>query len=229
MILPLTLFGALQPELSGGRNIELLLMSNLTRWQIVLGKWFVGSVLSFLMLVSLIPYWLVRYLIGSVGDVGFEVLQIVGILTGNATMNAIVIGASGFRNYVGRLFMIFLSAQCGYLTGLASMIGMARYIGSSMTVMNWIISILSGALATALIVALNLQMARAKLRLFENPLDPPSTALIVVLIICTPIMAGITSAMTGGWGGWVMILLLFILVIMIDPGPGRKNRKWAQA
>ena len=55
VIMPLTNIGALRPELAGGRNVELLLMSNLSRWEIVRGKWMVGFALSCLMLVSLIP------------------------------------------------------------------------------------------------------------------------------------------------------------------------------
>lgn len=229
VVLPLTLFGALQPELAGGRNVELLLMSNLSRWQIVLGKWFVGSVLSGLMLVSLLPYWLVRYLIGSVGNVGIEFAQIFGIIVTNATMNAIVIGASGFRNYVGRVCIIFMSALCGYLTSLGGVMGIFGFSGATPSTFDWVLGALASFASMGLIVVLNLQMGRAKLRLFENPLDPPSTALIVVLIICTPIMVGITAGVTGGKGGWVMVLILLGLGLMIDPGPGKKNRKWAQA
>lgn len=229
LVLPLTLFGALQPELAGGRNVELLLMSNLSRWQIVLGKWFVGSVLSGLMLISLIPYWLVRYMIGSVGNVSVEAIQIVGVLATNATMNAIVIGASGFRNYVGRVFMILLSGICSYLTFLGGVMGIVGFGGGTPSTGTIILSSCAGLVAMALIVVLNLQMGRAKLRLFENPLDPPSTALIVVLIICTPIMVGITAGVTRGKGGWIMVLILLVLGLLIDPGPGRKNRKWAQA
>lgn len=232
LVLPLTLFGALQPELRGGRNVELLLMSNLSRWQIVLGKWFVGSVLSGLMLVSLIPYWLVRYLIGSVGNVGVEVAQIFGIIIANATMNSIVIGASGFQNYVGRVFMIIVSAICCYLTamgGVIGIIGMSGFSGATPSSWMVVLAFFASLISMALIVVLNLQMGRAKLRLFENPLDPPSTALIVVLIICTPIMVGITAGITKGKGGWVMVLVLLVLGLLIDPGPGKKNRKWAQA
>lgn len=229
-VLPLTLFSALRPELAGGRNVELLLMSNLSRWQIVLGKWFVGSVLSGLMLVSLLPYWLVRYLIGNVGNVGIELAVIFGVLVTNATMNAIVIGASGFRNYVGRVCMILLSALCGWLTVLGGVAGMLRFLtGRTPGAFDIIFGVFGCLAVMALIVVLNLQMGRAKLRLFENPLDPPSTALIIVLIICTPIMVAITAGVTIGKGGWVMVLILLALGLFIDPGPGKKNRKWAQA
>ncbi len=228
-VLPLTLIGSLQPELAGGRNVELLLMSNLSRWQIVLGKWYVGSVLSGLMLISLIPYWLVRYLVGSVGSIGVELLLMFGIVLINATMNAIVIGASGYRNYVTRVFMIFVSALFAFFTVMGGVRSLFRFATRSLGTGEIIFLVTTGLATMALVVILNLQMGRAKLRLFENPLDPPSTALIVVLIICTPILVGITAGITLGKGGWLMIAILIALGIMIDPGPGRKNRRWAQS
>ena len=105
VLMPLTLFGALQPEVSDGRNIELLLLSNLTRWQIVLGKLIVGSALSALMMVSLLPYMLMRYFIGDV-ELVQNAVSVARLMMLNALMNAIVIGASGVRNYVGRVFLI---------------------------------------------------------------------------------------------------------------------------
>ena len=63
--MPLSGFGALQPELHPGRNIELLLLANLSRWQIVIGKWLVMTSLAGLILVSLLPYLLIRHYIGG--------------------------------------------------------------------------------------------------------------------------------------------------------------------
>lgn len=226
-ILPLTQFGALQPELSSGRNVELLLMSNLSRWQIVLGKWAVGSALSMLMLVSLLPYWIVRYMIGSIGNIGTEISIIITIIVANAMINSIVIGASGFRNYVGRAAMILLSLGC-----CAATFSIVVF-REPLDIFDWY-KYVAGVIAAALIVCLNLQLGRAKLRLYENPLDPPSSALIIVLIICTWIVVGIArmivaSTMSFDVGAMVMAGLLLWLTLMIDPGPGKKNRRWAQA
>ncbi len=218
LVLPLTQFGALQPELAKGRNVEILLLSNLSRWQIVLGKWFVGTVLGMLMLTSLIPYWLVRYLIGSIGDFGTEFLQIIGIVLINALMNAIVVGASGFRNYIARGFLIFLSAISCQLTQAAALGAMMASPSPNFVAIPFVM-----LLVTAQWIALSLQLGRAKLRLFESPLDPPGSAPIIVLIICSPILTGIISAFSGGHAGWIGNLLLLFLILMIDPGPGKKR------
>ena len=227
IILPLTLFSALQPEVSRGRNIELLLLSNLSRWQIVLGKWFVGSTLSGLMLISIGPYWMVRYVIGNIEHVGLELAMVGGLIATNAVMNAVVIGASGFRNFVGRVFMIILGAVFSWLTFAATMGAFFAGRTPTATRIGW--SIFVGIIGATLSVVLNLQLGRSRLRLFENPLDPPSTALIVVMILCAPVLIGITLAFTGGYGGWTMSLAWLAMALLVDPGPGKKQRKWAHA
>ncbi len=228
IVMPLTLFGALQPEISAGRNVELLLMSNLTRWQIVRGKFLVGCVLSGLMMVSLLPYLLIRYFVGDV-----ELLQnagmVIALMLGNALMNAIVVGASATRNYVGRVFIIGFTVICYGFVSLA--IGIAASTGSGTF---GVLFVLAGT--SFLYIVLSLQLGRAKLRVFENPLDPPSTALIIVLIVLSPVAVGMTMgmfAMLGGFwsmaGGVAAIVGLTILALLLDRGPGKKKPiGWAQ-
>ncbi|MCB1232758.1 MAG: hypothetical protein KDN19_21110, partial [Verrucomicrobiae bacterium] len=79
VVMPLTNIAALRPELNDGRNVELLLMSNLNRWQIVRGKWLVGFTLSGLVLISMIPYLLTRYFVGGV-DLVDTLLIVIGLL-----------------------------------------------------------------------------------------------------------------------------------------------------
>ena len=225
--MPLTLFGALQPEVSDGKNIELLLMSNLTRWQIVLGKLLVGSALSGLMLISLLPYILMRYFVGNV-ELVKSALGVLGLILINAMMNAIVIGASGFRNYVGRVFLIIFVFICYTITSSITAFSFLS-VGTS-----W--SFISTIITSLLFVVLSLQLGRAKLRVFENPLDPPATALIVVLFVACPIFLGIAMAMLSAFGapgrligGPLMMLGMLVLATLIDRGPGRKKPvRWAQ-
>lgn len=222
--MPLTLFGSLQPEVSAGRNIELLLMSNLSRWQIVRGKLFVACSLSGLMMVSLFPYLLIRYFIGNV-EVIENVMTVASLMFGNALMNAIVIGASGIKNYVGRVFMI------GFVLISYSIVSL---------IMGTAVGGLSGLVAlpvvSILYIILALQYGRAKLRLFENPIDPPSTVLIVLLIVLIPLLAGVAMAMLadlgGVWrviGGVAMVSGLAVFFLLLDRGPGKKKPvTWAQ-
>ncbi len=236
VILPLTLFGALQPELMGGRNIELLLMSNLTRWEIVRGKWLVGSTLSGLMIVSLVPYALTRYFIGGVGLLQ-SILVIFLLAITNAAMNGIIIGASGFKNYFIRIILIGVSLVSSAITTTLCLIPVG--IASSMSarsggnpIFEITMGVVLGSLSAALFIAYGLQLGRAQLRLYENPIDPPSSGLIIALIIFTPIIVGVTALSTagiGGFGGIIGVIGLFILALFIDRGPGRNSQiRYAQ-
>ncbi len=228
VMMPLTLFGALQPEISSGKNVELLLLSNLTRWQIVRGKFSVGCVLSCLMMVSLLPYLLIRYFVGNVELVA-SVEHVLILMLGNALMNAIVVGSSGIRSYVGRVFMIGF-IFCNYVTITAISISITSSTGGPFGFIVFL------AVTSILYIVLALQLGRAKLRVFENPLDPPPTALVIVLIVLSPIaiaMAFGLFAITGGIGssvaGLVAIAGLVVLSLLLDRGPGKgKVINWAQ-
>jgi hypothetical protein len=217
LILPLTQFAALQSEVGAGRNIELLLASTLTRWQIVWGKFLVAASLSGLLLVSLLPYLLLRYFLGNV-----ELTSIAGLVAttylGNLVMNAIVIGASGYRNPVGRVAVIvyfYLIYSFTMLGGLRGLTG-GGFFGAS-TIFAYVAYVLAGAL----IVVLMLQLGRSRIKLFEDPLDPPSSAGVFAIGFLVPIANGIAYAIGGGIASCVVLGLLFWLVLMIDRGPGR--------
>ncbi|MDB4662801.1 ABC transporter permease [Verrucomicrobiales bacterium] len=228
--MPMTLFGALQPELQSGRNVELLLMSNLTRWQIVRGKWIVGSVLAGLMLVSLIPYALTRYYLGGVGVVE-SILMIAVLGVGNAVSNGIVIGASGFRNIIVRVIIIGVCAISCSITTSICVLPVLGFSGSGggPSVWEMTLGVILGAITSALFVVYGLQLGRAQLRLYENPLDPPSSGLIIALIIFTPIIVGVTMISTHALGpfsivgGVVGTIGLICLALVIDRGPGKNS------
>ncbi|MBL9155653.1 MAG: hypothetical protein JNK37_24470 [Verrucomicrobiales bacterium] len=227
LVMPMTHIGALRPELGDGRNIELLLMSNLDRWQIVWGKWLVGFVLAMLMLVSLLPYLLARYFAGGVELMDY-LLTLIGVVLGSGLLTGIAVGASGFGNLLGRFFLIgvglfsawgsVMAAGWRFFEKTASATGGAAF---------WpgLASVAVSALVAALYVVYGLQLGRARLRLFENPIDPPASGLIIALIIFTPIVTGIATAVTVGWGAWVAVAGLLGLALSIDRGPGRSGAR----
>jgi hypothetical protein len=206
LALPMTLFGALQSEVGRGRNIELLLTSHLTRWQIVLGKFFVAATLSGILLVSILPYLLLRYFLGNVELTG--VIGLVGrTYCANLGLNAIVIGASGFTSYIGRFFAIV------YLLVLFGLTKLPAFFAS-----------LSILFATACMVALGLQLGRARLKLFEDPIDPPTSAGVFALAFLLPAVNGLAWGFGGIFASIVVMVILFFLSLRIDPAPSYKNR-----
>jgi hypothetical protein len=228
VVMPLTSIAALRPELSDGRNVELLLMSNLDRWQIVRGKWLVAFTLSMLMLVSLLPYMLTRYFAGGT-ELIIDFLIVAGVIIGNALLTGIAIGASGFGNLLGRIFLFGMGALSAWGTIMgASFRFMMPGPLSGTAVGSSIVAILVSALVAALYVVYGLQLGRSRLRLFENPLDPPASGLVIALMIFTPIVVGVASAATLGYAGWVAVGGLLALALSIDRGPGRKAKAVAR-
>ncbi len=219
LLLPLTQFGALQSELGRGRNIELLLCSQLSRWQIVRGKFFVACSLSGLLLISLVPFLLIRYFIGGV-ELVENVSQVAALWMGNATMNAIVIGASGFANYITRGFVILLASIAHTIT-VATVPVVVGFAGTVSVPTAGYFAAFAGAIPFLL---LGLQLGRSRLRIFENPEDPPATGVVLILIFCLPILHGIAIA-AGGLTGSVAILAgVSVLALLIDRGPGRRKQ-----
>ncbi|MCB1086941.1 MAG: hypothetical protein KDM63_07840 [Verrucomicrobiae bacterium] len=223
IIMPLTNIAALRPELSDGRNVELLLMSNLNRWQIVRGKWLVGFTLAMLMLVSLIPYLLTRYFAGG-AELFNDLFMILGVILGNALLTGLAIGASGFGNLLGRFLLMGIGtlSAWGTMAGTSWLFISFAFSGTGSAVI-WpaLATVVSGALVAVLYTVYGLQLGRSRLRLFENPLDPPASGLIIALIIFTPIVVGVATAITAGFGAWVAVAGLLALALSIDRSPGK--------
>ncbi|MEM0926497.1 MAG: hypothetical protein AAGJ83_10705, partial [Planctomycetota bacterium] len=195
VVLPLTMMASLQHELASGRNVELLLLSNLDRWQIIRGKWLVSCLLSGLMLLSIIPYMLTRFFIGGV-SFPETLMTIYALILLNATVSALAIGASGFQNYIGRIALFGVATGACAIVA-AVLIGTSRVYDSPIDGFWKVAAALAYPLAGACLYTLyGLQLGRARLRLFENPYDPPASGLIIALIIFSPIIIGMMAGVS---------------------------------
>ena len=219
LLLPLSLFDALQPELGRGRNVELLLTSQLSRWQIVRGKLLVASTLSTLLLTSLLPYFLIRYFLG-----GVELTTLFGtmfsLLFSNMAMNAIIIGASAFSSYVWRLFIILLLVLFYNFSSGSYAIRSAIMGGSPA---NAALDLAGRGLITALCIILSLQLGRSKLKLDSNSIDPPTTALIFIFMFLTLLIHTLALSLGGTTVSLVTLAILIALALLIDRSPRLKN------
>ncbi len=220
LLLPLTGLGALQPKLGTGKNVELLTTSSLTRWQIVRGKWMTMTVFSSLLLSSLAPFLTVRYFLGNV-DLPTVGLLFVSTLATNAVMNAIVIGASGFNNYLARgvtiafLGIVYLSSTS---LSFASMAGFARI--PHFPILSWFCI----ALSAGVIAILALQLGRARLKLFSTIHSPPATGGIFIMARMLPLIQGIGWSAGGKITLLILTLLWFALAFLIDRSPRTSYR-----
>ncbi|MCC6882345.1 MAG: hypothetical protein IT576_09365 [Verrucomicrobiales bacterium] len=216
LVMPLTAMGALQPELGAGRNVELLMTANLSRWQIAIGKWLVTLILSLLLLTSQIPYLLALF---QLGGLELSVVLAWGFtsVSVNAALVALAVGASGYENVVGRLFIFGI--------GLVSFAICFSTVTFSGTAHNLVFGLISSISVTAMFVLLGLQLARARLMVGYHPLDPPPSGLVIALMVFSPIVLGMLTAITIGYGGWLAAFLMCYIAYIIDPGPGRKSQR----
>ena len=228
IIMPLTGFGALRPELESGRNVELLLLANVSRWQIVVGKWLTMSSLAWLILISLVPYMLARHFIGGINIV-FSLTFLAGLALSNAALNGIVIGASGFGNYIGRLAVLVIggvsfsitASMCAGIWLASGITGSGGPPEDSIVVM--LITTGFSLVPSVLYCLYGLQIGRSRLRLFEDPTEPPASGLIIAMMLFTPLLVGMFAAPTAGIGGVVAAVVLTVLTLVIDRGPGKKQ------
>jgi ABC-type transport system involved in multi-copper enzyme maturation permease subunit len=219
VIMPLRGFSALREECDGG-NSSLLILSGLTRWQIVRGKWLVQIVLSGLTFVSLMPYMLVRYFLG-----GFELIPNVllagDVLMMSAGVSGCIIGASGYRAtsmrfIVAGLGIFWVVAGAGSaFTGIDALsYGSA---GESLAMLL----VYASALGVQLLYGITgMQLGRAHLKLYLRPWEVPPTRAVVSLMFFLPfiLLAGAIGLMFWGFP----VVLGFVIFAMC-----RYDRYWS--
>lgn len=223
-VIPATRFFDLQQEFSG-RNAELLLLSGLSRWQIVRGKWVFSVALSVLVFVSILPYLFLRYFFG-----GFELVEhlLIGgaLLLNNAVFCAMVIGASAYRNYLGRVSLIlaalFVLGSTMIPVTIFAVVTIERpgFWGGFASLLLFINLITAGGFFTIL----GLQLARVKLRTFEDPYDPAPGSQVVILYLFAPLLIGIPGIFLPMVGSILAALFFTWIAINIDPPPKKGKR-----
>lgn len=216
VVMPLTALGALQPELGQGRNVELLVTANLNRWQIGFGKWLVTVILSFLLLVSQLPYLLALFQLGGLelNVVFIWAAHAVGI---NAVLVALAVGASGYGNMIMRLFIFGVGAG-----SFAASFAITVFSGGAR---NIPLAVLGFVAVITMFVMVGIQLARARLMVGYHPLDPPPSGLVVALMLFSPVILGMLAAVTAGYGSWLGPALMTYVIYVIDPGPGKGGQR----
>lgn len=221
LLLPLSFFNSIQGELNG-RNVELLITSSLTAWQIVRGKFFTASALCALLLVSLLPYYLVRYFLGGM-ELPALFAALFVLFFHNALMNAIIIGASAFIGSVSRvlviLFLIFASSCLINNPSMTVLFGRGAFL-------PLLVAFGSSGLSIALFIFLSLNLGRSKL------VDPgnrggSSPRVVFFLLMALAVITELSSPLWGGpdlLTGPAALLITLVGVLALDRGTGINKR-----
>jgi hypothetical protein len=103
-VMPLRGLTALTSEFQD-RTIELVLLTRLSAWRIVTGKWASLVLQTLLITVALLPYLVLRYFLGGV-DVITETLILFLMLLASGWLCAIAIFTSSYKTWIGRVVLI---------------------------------------------------------------------------------------------------------------------------
>ncbi len=94
--MPIRGINSLRGEMKG-QTLELLLLTQLSAWRIVAGKWAALFLQTLLLVSALSPYVVLRYFLGGVDLVG-EFVILFWLLVANALLTGICVGISPFMN-----------------------------------------------------------------------------------------------------------------------------------
>lgn len=226
VLMPLAGFFLMPQEIDEG-NHELLLLTKLSRWQIVRGKFFMLLGLSCLTFISLLPYVVIRYFIGGIEWFG-ELANAGTVISAAAILSAGTIAASGFKSLAGKfgVFVLFLFSVAG--GGGAGMIGGGMAMGISST-NKWALAGIffyhfSALCVVACYSMMGMLVARSRLRLATMNFELKPSSVLLIILGLAPFIIGMAAAFTCGFGSVAGVLLLTYLAWNSDLTP--KAPKW---
>ena len=217
ILMPLSGVILMGQELEEG-NHELLLLTKLNRWKVVFGKFITLWGLCALTFVSLLPYVVVRYMVGGI-EWWHEAACAGTVLGGSAMICAGAIGASAFKRIGVRMGVLIL-----YLVSM--LLGCGIPLGASAGVSGgcgWIyhLTVITAVIAYTLV---GLALARSRLRLSVMVFEVNPSSMIIGLMIFAPFALGLATAITVGWGGFLGLIGLAFIAVRMDVTP--QAPKW---
>ena len=199
-------------ELEEG-NHELLLLTKLSRWKVVRGKFLTLWGLCVLTFVSLLPYVIVRYNVGAI-EVLDEIALSLTVVALSAMMCAGAIGASSFRGLMARIGVMLLFAG-SLIVGC----GIPLAASAAQTKGCGLFYHLNAVAAAVCYTLLGLSLARSRLRLVVHAYEVKPSYMVVGLLVFTPFVVGMATAMTAGYAGFVGLIGMSLVSIYADATP----------
>ncbi len=199
-------------ELEEG-NHELLLLTKLDRWKMVLGKFISLWGLCVLTFVSLLPYVVVRYVLGGV-EWWYELACALTVLGGSAILCAGVIAASAYKTIGGRILILIIyliSAGISCVIPLAASAVVTKGCG-----LMYHFNALSAVICYTIF---GLALARSRLRLVVLAYEAKPSAVMIAMLVCAPFAIGTATAVTAGFAGGVGMLALALVAVRADLSP----------
>lgn len=224
LLMPLAGLLLMNQELDEG-NHELMLLTPLSRWKVVCGKFITLWGLCLLTVVSLLPYMVARFsLIGGI-EWWRETCCALTVLGFSAMVAAGAIGASSFRKLGPRILVFLLFAGS---MGVGCSIPMVASAGVSHGNCG-IWYHLNALAAVVCYVSLGLALARSRMRLVLHAFEVQPSMMMVGVLVLAPIAIGLTTAFTIGYGGFAGLLAMALVAKYADVTPKAAKRYPAPA
>ena len=120
IIQPMRGITALSSEVKGN-TIDMMVLTRLSAWRIVTGKWASIVSQSALLLVTIIPYLILRYFFGGMNLIG-EIVFLAVLFLSSTTLTAVTVGLSATSSVILRTLLLialpfFLSLGVGRSSG----------------------------------------------------------------------------------------------------------------
>lgn len=219
LLLPLGGIVLMGEEMDEG-NYELLQMTELSRWEVVLGK--LVSVWSITMLTfsTLLPYLIVRYFVGGM-EVWRNIALVLTVVFVSGIVSSGAIGASAFSNPFSRLGVFLLFVGSLIVSGVIVLVPPAIITGYCGVFYH-----LNVMGLTLCYVMLGLLIARSRIRLVVDHYEVKPSWTMMCLLAFTPLVVGMSTLMTGGCMGFTGCLVMAWLSRRVDVSP--KAAKWVK-
>ncbi len=220
VLMPLGGLALMGQELEEG-NHELLLMTPLSRWKVVRGKFLAMWGLCLLTFVSLLPYMIVRYLNGGM-DTWRNIAMAITVVLFSATIVAGAIGASSFPGIAARI-----GTLCLFLGSMLASLGMVGSAAAGQTDTAGVIYTLNVLPVVFCYTVFGLALARSRIRLVVHHYEVKPSWMIIGLLFFTPFVVGMATAMTWFYAGGLGLVGMGLVGWYADVSP--KAPKWVVA
>jgi hypothetical protein len=219
LVLPTRVLGALAEELRDD-NAQMILLAGQTRWRLIGGKWLAQMALAGLMLISLVPYGVLRYFFGGV-ELLANVAALFTVIGAASAMNALTLGASGYlvigkRALIVMISLLFVGVLTMMLLAATSNVSTQAWQGGLTTVFVWLNGAVAAVGMTGFFTLTGLQLGRGKLRVAFRPWEVPPGRAVLVLFFLSPVIIGVGSAVTCGYGASVIVGLMIYWMWSVD-------------
>lgn len=213
VIMPLGGINLMKQELEDG-NHELLLIASLNRWSVVRGKFFVLWSVNVLVLVSLLPYVVVRYFIGGV-EMWQEFVCTLTVVGTSAIVSAGSLGAAGYKTIAGRILVLTSYLLTFFASGMI-ILGSSAAV-SSRNQLKFSVFFNANALGFILCYTImGLTICRSRLILEVRAYEIKPSRVLIGLLFFAPFLSGIAAAVSCGNLGIIGLIIVVVACVRSD-------------